>query len=91
MFTPTVVLLIALYLILLLAAVVIAKFLFEASYRRVQKNTSVPPLPQEPEKETLTSLQQLIQAQPGSFWIIIAIMAVGMSSLVLYFKRKGWF
>jgi magnesium transporter len=28
---------------------------------------------------------------PGSFWIIIAIMAICMSSLVLFFKRKGWF
>lgn len=28
---------------------------------------------------------------PGSFWIILAIMAIGMSSLVLFFKRKGWF
>ncbi|MBI2623698.1 MAG: hypothetical protein HYW65_03970 [Candidatus Liptonbacteria bacterium] len=28
---------------------------------------------------------------PGSFWIIAALMAAGMSALVLYFKRKGWF
>jgi magnesium transporter len=28
---------------------------------------------------------------PGAFWIIIGIMLVGMISLTVYFKRKGWF
>lgn len=67
----TVVLSIALYLILLLAIIIVAKFLVDASHRRAQKSAPDPnPLPREPEKGTLASLQQLIQAQPGSFWII---------------------
>jgi magnesium transporter len=28
---------------------------------------------------------------PGAFWIILGIMVVGMISLTVYFKRKGWF
>ena len=28
---------------------------------------------------------------PGAFWIIFGIMVVGMVSLSIYFKRKGWF
>lgn len=67
----TVVLLIALSLILLLAVIIVAKFLVEASCRRVQKLAPAPvPLIQGHVQETLNSLQQLIQAQPGSFWII---------------------
>lgn len=62
---------IAQFLALLLAVVVIAKLLVDASHRRAQKPAPDPgPLPQEAEKGTLASLQQLIQAQPGSFWII---------------------
>lgn len=28
---------------------------------------------------------------PGAFWIIFFIMVIGMSSLALYFKKRGWF
>ncbi len=28
---------------------------------------------------------------PGAFWIVLTAMVVGMASLALYFKRKGWF
>lgn len=28
---------------------------------------------------------------PGAFWIIVGIMLVGMISLTVYFRRKGWF
>ncbi len=28
---------------------------------------------------------------PGAFWIIVGVMAVGMVSLTIYFRRKGWF
>jgi magnesium transporter len=28
---------------------------------------------------------------PGSFWIILGIMVVGMAAMTVYFKRKGWF
>lgn len=28
---------------------------------------------------------------PYSFWIIVGVMAAGMLSLIIYFKRKGWF
>jgi magnesium transporter len=28
---------------------------------------------------------------PHAFWIVFAIMILGMIGLVSYFKRKGWF
>jgi magnesium transporter len=28
---------------------------------------------------------------PGAFWIILGIMVIGMISLTVYFRRKGWF
>lgn len=28
---------------------------------------------------------------PGAFWIVLLIMITGMVSLLIYFKRKGWF
>lgn len=28
---------------------------------------------------------------PGAFWIILGIMVVGMITLAIYFKRRGWF
>lgn len=28
---------------------------------------------------------------PHAFWIIVGIMVIGMASLTIYFKRKGWF
>lgn len=65
----SVILWIALVLTLLLAIFVIAKFLTDASHQRMAKLAS-DLLSQVPEKETLASLQQLITAQPGSFWII---------------------
>lgn len=65
---------VALFLVLFLAVVVIAKYLvntFHQLEKRAQKPASDPnPLPRETEKGTLASLQQLTQAQPGSFWII---------------------
>ena len=28
---------------------------------------------------------------PGAFWIIVGVMAVGMISLTVYFRKRGWF
>ncbi len=28
---------------------------------------------------------------PGAFWIIVGVMAIGMISLTVYFRKRGWF
>lgn len=63
---------IALTIILVLVgalAVTIIAHLLTITYQRAQKPLTNS-LPKEPEKETLTALQQLIRAPAGSFWII---------------------
>lgn len=40
---------------------------------------------------TMNTRDMPIVGLPGAFWIVIAIMAVGMIVLVTYFRKKGWF